>query len=281
MNWKSLLKPANNLNAEEAREFMASRSDEDYQLLDVRQPKEYESEHLPGARLIPLKQLAEGLKDLDEGKPVLVYCAVGGRSRAAAQFLAGQGFNEVYNISGGIKKWQGLNASGPETQGLELIDVNADFESSLTLSYALEDGLQQFYARLAEKVEDPEQQKLLERLAGFEDKHKAWLAEEYNHLHADQPTPPVPSAEQATMEGGRSVSQFLERVRPEFLTMTDIFDMAMMFETQAMDLYGRLANQASDASTADLFRRLVDEEKMHLGYLEKEFDRVMSQEGSL
>jgi rhodanese-related sulfurtransferase/rubrerythrin len=281
MNWKSLLKPANNLNAEEAREFMASRSDEDYQLLDVRQPKEYEAEHLPGARLIPLKQLAEGLKDLDEGKPVLVYCAVGGRSRAAAQFLAGQGFDEVYNISGGIKKWQGLKASGPETQGLELIDVNADFESSLTLSYALEDGLQQFYARLAEKVEDPEQQKLLERLAGFEDKHKAWLAEEYSHLHSDELTPPVPSAEQATMEGGRSVSQFLDRVRPEFLTMTDIFDMAMMFETQAMDLYGRLANQASDTTTADLFRRLVDEEKMHLGYLEKEFDRVMSQEGSL
>ena len=63
--------------------------------------------------------------------------------------------------------------------------------------------------------------------------------------------------------------------------MTEIFDMAMMFETQAMDLYGRLANQASDASAADLFRRLVDEEKMHLGYLEKEFDRVMSQEGSI
>ncbi len=281
MNWKSLLKPVNSLNTEEAREFMASRSDVDYQLLDVRQPREYEAEHLPGARLIPLKQLAEGLKELDEEKPVLVYCAVGGRSRAAAQFLAGQGFKEVYNISGGIKKWLGLKANGPETQGLELIDINADFESSLSLSYALEDGLQQFYARLAEKVEDPEQQKLLERLAGFEDKHKAWLAEEYSHLHVDQPTPPVPSADQATMEGGRSVSQFLDRVRPEFLTMTDIFDMAMMFETQAMDLYGRLANQASDATTADLFRRLVDEEKMHLGYLEKEFDRLMSQEGSL
>ena len=83
MNWKSLLKPVNSLNTEEAREFMASRSDVDYQLLDVRQPREYEAEHLPGARLIPLKQLAEGLKELDEEKPVLVYCAVGGRSRAA------------------------------------------------------------------------------------------------------------------------------------------------------------------------------------------------------
>ena len=89
MNWRSLIKPANNLSPEEAKEFIASRSSEDYQLLDVRQPGEYEGEHLPGARLIPLKQLADGLKDLDKDKPVLVYCAVGGRSRAAAQFLSG------------------------------------------------------------------------------------------------------------------------------------------------------------------------------------------------
>ena len=275
MNWRSLLKPASNLSPEEAQAFMSSRSSEDYQLLDVRQPGEYESEHLPGARLIPLKQLAEGLRELDGQKPVLVYCAVGGRSRAAAQYLSGQGFKEVYNISGGIKNWQGLKANGPESQGLELIDVNADFESGLTLSYALEDGLQQFYARLAEKVEDPDQQKLLERLAGFEDKHKAWLAEEYGKLHVDQPEPPVPPAEQATMEGGRAVSQFLDRVRPEFLSMTEIFDMAMMFEAQAMDLYSRLAKQVTDTSTADLFQRLVEEEKMHLGYLEKEFDRLI------
>ena len=276
MNWRSLIKPANNLSPEEAKEFMAFRSSEEYQLLDVRQPGEYEGEHLPGARLIPLKQLADGLKDLDKDKPVLVYCAVGGRSRAAAQFLSGQGFKEVYNISGGIKKWQGLKAGGPETQGLELIDVNADFESGLTLSYALEDGLQQFYAQLAEKVEDQEQRILLDRLAGFEDKHKAWLAEEYGHLHGDGPEPPVPPADQATMEGGRSVSQFLDRIRPEFLTMTEIFDMAMMFETQAMDLYSRLCKQATEASTADLFRRLVDEEKMHLGYLEKEYDKFIA-----
>ena len=92
---------------------MAARSSEGYQLLDVRQPGEYEAEHLPGAKLIPLKQLADGLGGLEKDKPVLVYCAVGGRSRAAAQFLSGQGFNEVYNLSGGIKKWQGVKAGGP------------------------------------------------------------------------------------------------------------------------------------------------------------------------
>ena len=276
MKWKSLFKTVNSLNPDEAKAFIAARSVADYQLLDVRQPKEYDKEHLPGARLIPLKQLPEEHAGLDRQKPLLVYCAVGGRSRAAAQFLVGQGFAEVYNISGGIKQWQGGKATGPKLTGLDLIDADADFQSGLTLSYALEDGLQQFYARLAEKVESGEQKTLLTRLAGFEDKHKAWLAKEFSLLSKDDSPPPTPEGDKAVMEGGRSVQQFLARVRPEFLTMEDIFDMAMMFETQAMDLYSRLARQAQDDSSRELFLRLVDEEKMHLGYLEKEYDRMIS-----
>ncbi len=275
MKWKALFKGVNSLSTEEAKAFIAARLAVDYQLLDVRQPQEYENEHLPGALLIPIKQLPEELAGLDRKKPLLVYCAVGGRSRAAAQFLAGQGFEEVYNISGGIKKWQGGKATGPELTGLDLIDAEADFKNGLTLSYALEDGLQQFYARLAEKIENSEQKILLSRLAGFEDKHKAWLAKEFSLLTEDDSLPSTPQGDKAVMEGGRSVQQFLARVRPEFLTLEDIFDMAMMFETQAMDLYSRLARQAQDDSSRELFLRLVDEEKMHLGYLEEEYGRMM------
>lgn len=275
MNWKSLFKTVNSMEPEAAKAYMAERSAAEYQLLDVRQPQEYENEHLPGARLIPLKQLPAQLASLDPQKPLLVYCAVGGRSRAAAQFLVGQGFDQVYNLSGGIKKWQGGKATGPELSGLELLDVEADFQSGLTLSYALEDGLQQFYASLAEKVENEGQKKLLTRLAGFEDKHKAWLAKEYTLAGGEDSLPPSAPGDRAVMEGGRSVKQFLARVRPESLTMEDIFDLAMMFETQAMDLYSRLARQGHDASSQELFLRLVDEEKMHLGFLEEEYGRLL------
>ncbi|MCA1766204.1 MAG: sulfurtransferase [Desulfobulbaceae bacterium] len=274
MKWKSLFNKVESLDAEDARKFIANRSATDYQLLDVRQPSEYENEHLPGARLIPLKQLPEKQDDLDRQKPLLVYCASGGRSRAAAQFLAGQGFGEVYNISGGIKKWQGGKAAGPEMAGLELIDPDVDYENGLTLSYGLEDGLQKFYAGLAEKVEDDQLKKLLTRLAGFEDKHKAWLAGEYSRLIHRDVAPPLPRPDDPLMEGGRSVKQFLARVRPEFLSIENILDMAMMFETQAMDLYSRLAQRAEEQASRDLFLRLVDEEKTHLGFLEEESERL-------
>jgi rhodanese-related sulfurtransferase/rubrerythrin len=280
MKWSALFKPVKSLSPEEAREFMAARPAADYQLLDVRQPSEYEQGHISGARLIPVKQLPEHVAELDPDKPVLAYCAVGGRSRAAAQYLSGQGFGEVYNLSGGIKAWQGRQASGPELQGLDLLGPATDFASSLTMSYAMEDGLQQFYLQLGEKVADAEQKSLLARLAGFEDKHKAWLAEEYEVVRQGEAgLPPLAAGSSELMEGGRSVAEFLARVRPGFLDLEAIFDLAMMFETQAMDLYGRLAQKAKRQDVRELFLKLVDEEKRHLGYLEKEMDRLLGVAG--
>lgn len=279
MKWSALFKPVGSLDPGEAKKFMAARPAGGYQLLDVRQPGEYEQEHLAGARLIPLKELPERLAELDPDQPVLVYCAIGGRSRAAAQYLNGQGFNEVYNLSGGIKAWQGRKATGSELQGLELLETESDYPGSLGMGYALEAGLQQFYLRLEEMVADAGLKELLARLAGFEDKHKGWLAEEYEKVRRDDSgLPPLATGKSELMEGGWRISEFLKRQRPEQLDLAAIFDMAMMFETQAMDLYGRLAAHAVRPEVRALFLRLVDEEKLHLGYLAKELERLSREE---
>jgi len=279
MKWSALFKPVKNLTPDEARAFLADHSAAAYQLLDVRQPAEYEQGHLSGARLIPLKELPERLGELTPDHPVLAYCAVGGRSRAAAQYLSGQGFNQVYNLSGGIKAWQGRQAIGPELQGLDLLGPETDYLSSLSMGYFLEEGLQKFYLQLCEKVSEPEQKTLLTRLAGFEDKHKAWLAAEYEVAReGDAVLPPLTAGIGELMEGGRSIAEYLARVRPEVLDLEMIFDLAMMFETQAMDLYGRLAQQAQRPEVRALFLKLVDEEKLHQGFLEVEMARILGGE---
>ena len=61
------------LDADQARAFMAERPEGTYTLLDVRTPKEYEKKRLPGAELIPLSVLEDHLAELDPEKPVLVY----------------------------------------------------------------------------------------------------------------------------------------------------------------------------------------------------------------
>jgi len=66
-------KPVDSMTAEEARRFLKTRGPEGYNLIDVRQPREYERGHLPGAILIPLGELPERLKELDPHKPTIAY----------------------------------------------------------------------------------------------------------------------------------------------------------------------------------------------------------------
>lgn len=75
------------------------------QLLDVREPWEYELVRLPDALLIPLAELPSRLRELDADRPVIVYCHHGIRSWHAACFLVRNGFSQVINLAGGIDAW--------------------------------------------------------------------------------------------------------------------------------------------------------------------------------
>lgn len=272
MNWKNLFTPVKNITAAQAKAFMADKKTAEYQLIDVRQPREYKRQHLPGAKLIPLREVPGRLDELEPDKPTIVYCAIGGRSKAAAQILSGKGFSDVSNMSGGIKAWHDPKATGIESEGLELFKGDEEFADAVSLAYAMEDGLQYFYQTLAQDAEDDETAKLFSRLAGFEEKHKARLRDiagkDIGNLEASS------EGEERIMEGGRSVSEFLERVLSHIKTAPDVFDLAMMLEAQAFDLYSRMAGKSEDPASRKLFLQLCDEEKMHLSLLADELDRL-------
>ena len=66
-------KPVETMTAEEVRKFIQGRDPREYNLIDVRQPGEYEQRHIPGARLIPLGELPNRVTELDPGKPTIAY----------------------------------------------------------------------------------------------------------------------------------------------------------------------------------------------------------------
>lgn len=77
------------------------------QLIDVREPNEFESGHILGARNIPLSQFRQRYKEIRPDKPVYLYCQNSVRSGRAAQMLKRKGYKEIYNLKGGFKKWTG------------------------------------------------------------------------------------------------------------------------------------------------------------------------------
>ncbi|WP_406477124.1 rhodanese-like domain-containing protein [Streptomyces platensis] len=73
----------------------------DIQLIDVRNPAEYEAGALPGARNLPLAGLAHRIAELDPSRPVVLYCRSGNRSVIAAALLEARGFADVCDVIGG------------------------------------------------------------------------------------------------------------------------------------------------------------------------------------
>jgi rhodanese-related sulfurtransferase len=77
------------------------------QLIDVREPNEYEAGHILGARNIPLSQFKMRMKEIRPDKPVYLYCQSGMRSGRAAQTLYRKGYKDLSHLQGGFKKWSG------------------------------------------------------------------------------------------------------------------------------------------------------------------------------
>ena len=98
------------IDASGARELIARN---EALAVDVREPHEYASGHIPAARLVPVSQLEERWQEVPRDRTVIVYCASGSRSRSACRFLSQEkGYTSLLNLEGGIGSWSGETEKG-------------------------------------------------------------------------------------------------------------------------------------------------------------------------
>ncbi len=97
---------AKNISATEFQQIINSKKD--VVVLDVRTLEEVAAGAIEGSTHLDIydPKFKQTLEGMDKDKPVMVYCAVGGRSAQAMQMIKKMGFKEVYNLSGGIRAWQ-------------------------------------------------------------------------------------------------------------------------------------------------------------------------------
>ncbi len=97
---------AKNIDTNEFESMMSSKKD--VVVLDVRTPEEVAAGVISGSTHLDIyaPNFKSTLEGMDKTKPVMVYCAVGGRSGQAMKMMKKMGFEEVYNLSGGIRAWQ-------------------------------------------------------------------------------------------------------------------------------------------------------------------------------
>lgn len=98
-------KHPNEIHNEELAEKLTG--DEEFVLIDVREPAEYASGHIPGANSIHLGQLEEKMNEIPKDQPVYVICHTGKRGNTAACQLTKHGFQKVFNVIPGMSGWTG------------------------------------------------------------------------------------------------------------------------------------------------------------------------------
>jgi len=88
----------------EAKYLIESRKD--LLLIDVRGQDELSEGYIAGSTLIPLWDIIKGTQRPPQDKPILLICAVGGRSLALGKLMSKNGWDEIYNLKGGISAWK-------------------------------------------------------------------------------------------------------------------------------------------------------------------------------
>ena len=190
--------------------------------------------------------------------------------------LSGKGFNQVINMSGGIKAWNDRVAFGPEEQGLDLLTGNESIEETLVIAYSLEAGLQDFYLTMIDKVSADEVKSLFRKLSDIEVLHQNRILEEYIQItgkEIDRGTFESGQVEKA-VEGGLTTDEYIRLFKPDWNAMSDIVDLAMSIEAQALDLYTRAANRSTDERSRGAMRKIAEEERAHLEQLGKLMDTL-------
>ena len=133
----------------------------------------------------------------------------------------------------------------------------------------MEQGLGEFYSSMAETTNDSEVADLLTKLAKIEEDHKQRVFKLYRTLDPDVADKEAFEANISSgiMEGGFTTEEFLEQNRPIMDTVVGVLNIAMMLETQALDLYLRYSQKAKNEESKTVLYDIAEEEKAHLAAL--------------
>ena len=244
------------LSAQQAREYMAKHGEAEYELIDVRQPGEYEAGHIPGARLLPLSDLMDHIFDLEPGKDYLFYCRSGNRSRTAAEVAVEAELDgRIMSLDNGMLGWNGMEL--PDFPPLEdFAPRGDDVAATLEKAFELEKGAYLFYRGLSQNPPQNVVCMLLDELAGAKVSNARVV---YGYLETEGFDEHFQQAEGRILAEGRSVDDLVDWARRRPGGCLGLTELALTLECRAYDLYRNLAAKLPTQSEA--FLALAQREK--------------------
>lgn len=270
------------MSARELRERINTRSESEHDLIDVRQPSEYEAGHIPGAKLIPLRELPARLDELHPDREQIFYCSVGGRSLAAAIMAAESGAfpKGVSNLEGGIKAWDGKSL--PDRPPLRLFGGRATRREAILTALELEKGSWSFYTELLKEPPGGFACATLQDLAEAKKGNAALLHDRLKKMSSEEEAEGMAPFEVVfdnlaggILASGDDPAPLLDWVKKTREDCAQLVALAVELEYKAYDLYRNLAFDARGVEEEQAFLDLCDREKRLIARLAGEMDAAM------
>lgn len=257
-----------NITPDQLRAYMAEHGETDYVLIDVRQPEEYQAQHIPGAKLMPLMELESRVDEVDrsEERHKIFLCRSGGRSgRAAGYFAEARGLSNVFNVAGGMLGWNGHVL--PDFPNLKVFDEAASVADVLRQAIELEKGADRLYEGLLKHFEGTPQYEVIDLLSKAEEAHGRAVygaLRKVSEGHLDDFDKLYGEMEGNILEGGESFERLIEVAKQAAeLGTVSLLELALDLEFKAYDLYRNLAHRTEDSSLRATFLDLAEQEKRH------------------
>jgi rhodanese-related sulfurtransferase/rubrerythrin len=255
------------LTPRQLRRFIQREHEKTYALVDVRQPVEYEQGHIPGARLLPLPKLVQGMESLPADKRLVFYCHSGSRSLAAATMVADEGIGSgaLMNLSGGMLAWDGgVTADYPNVQ---LFNRQAEPLEMLMTAMNLEKGAFNFYTLVSNKYRDKSWADIFAKLAKAEIGHARSVYRFHRQIQSggDDFEAIFQGLDGEVLEGGIKLSQAVDHLS----TITSrvclgLIETALKIEYTAFDLYRTMADRVTVPDAGEAFITIAQAEKAHM-----------------
>lgn len=255
------------ISVERVRAYLAQHEEQDYVLVDVRQPDEYTKGHIPGAILIPLGEIPERMGELPTDKDIILYCRSGKRSKGAAIFVGSQPqvAGTVFNMSGGILAWNGELL--PATPQLKVFDLSGGDHEILLRAMELERGAGLFYTTLSQRYDTAPWAEVLSKLAGAEEAHARMIYRFWAEGQADPPTfaSVYAGLKGDIVEGGIAIAALLAMLADEpSAPCRATLEMALGIEYAAYDLSRNMAHRWRGQPLESVFHAIAEAEKEHM-----------------
>jgi len=255
------------MSPEELKRYMEENKEGDYLVVDVRQPEEYVTGHIPGGKLIPIRELVADLSKLPPDKDLIFYCRSGGRSGAAVTIAMEEGaFNKnIYDLEGGIMAWEGITV--PDYPKVQVFDTSRSLSELLLVAMDLEKGALRFYSHVRDRFSSEPFAKTFDQLSIAEMAHAKAVYRYWKKSESDPPAfeTAFEDLKGEILEGGENLIDVLRRVEAmEGNLCLNLIELALHIEKAAFDLYRIMAEETENKDAREAFLSIAQAEKGHM-----------------